>query len=255
MQKIPESFVKKFRDELSTVATLNVPDGHVWRVGLKRADNKLWFHDGWQEFVERYAIRVGYFLVFRYEGNSAFSVYIFNLTTSEINYQSNAISSSEAMYRKRYKLFEEIEDEDYAEFLGSSPRCVAPDSLKNKYYAEYADQLTPGKGFSPPLLQNLFNGSKLKNCINWSNEGNLHPGKVAGSLYAGNQSTRDIGVQFNVVDIKKPVDEVKLHNSEENVQRIKKSMKKKRKIEPSKLLKLVYFIFGDAQLVEFILSC
>ena len=235
MQRIPESFVKKLRDELSTVATLNVPDGHVWRVGLKRADNKLWFHDGWQEFVERYAIRVGYFVVFRYEGNSVFSVYIFNLSTSEVNYQSNALSSSEAMYRNRYKFFEEIEDEDYVEFLGSSARCMATDSLKNKYFAECADQMTSGKGFSPPLLQNLFNGSKLKNCITWSNEGNLHPGKVAGSLYAGNQSTRDIGVQFNVMELKKSVDEVKLLNSEEDVRRIKKTMRKKRKIDPSKL--------------------
>ncbi|XP_017971809.1 PREDICTED: B3 domain-containing transcription factor VRN1 isoform X4 [Theobroma cacao] len=71
--RIPDNFVKKFRDELSVAAALTVPDGHVWRVGIKKADNKVWFQEGWQEFVERYYIRVGYFLIFRYEGNSAFS--------------------------------------------------------------------------------------------------------------------------------------------------------------------------------------
>ncbi|GMI88204.1 REPRODUCTIVE MERISTEM 39, REDUCED VERNALIZATION RESPONSE 1 [Hibiscus trionum] len=71
--RIPDNFVKKFRDELSVAAALTVPDGHVWRVGIKKADNKVWFQEGWQEFLERYYIRVGYVLVFRYEGNSAFS--------------------------------------------------------------------------------------------------------------------------------------------------------------------------------------
>ncbi|KAK8568129.1 hypothetical protein V6N13_106067 [Hibiscus sabdariffa] len=39
--RIPDNFVKKFRDELSVAAALTVPDGHVWRVGIKKADNKI----------------------------------------------------------------------------------------------------------------------------------------------------------------------------------------------------------------------
>ncbi|KAE8706592.1 B3 domain-containing transcription factor VRN1 [Hibiscus syriacus] len=88
--RIPDNFVKRFRDELSVAAALTVPDGHVWRVGIKKTDNKVWFKEGWQEFVERYYIRVGYFLIFRYEENSVFRVSIFNLYNSEINYQTNA---------------------------------------------------------------------------------------------------------------------------------------------------------------------
>lgn len=245
MQRIPESFVRKFRDELSTVATLNVPDGHVWRVGLKKSDNKFWFYDGWHGFIEHYAIRVGYFLVFRYEGNSTFSVFIYNINNSEINYQSNALSSPEAIYRNRYQVFEEMEDEDNVEILGS---YVPSGSLKHKLFADCSDQLTQGKGFNPPSLQNLFNGSKQKNCINWGNEGNLHPAKVAGSLQPGNQSTRDIGVQFNVMELKRSVDEVKFQNSEANVQKIKKCIRKKRKMDASKLLILYYISSRDAQI-------
>ncbi|XVF67655.1 hypothetical protein PTKIN_Ptkin10aG0138800 [Pterospermum kingtungense] len=140
--RIPDNFVKKIRDELSVAAALTVPDGHVWRVGIRKADNKVWFQEGWQEFVERYYIRVGYFLIFRYEGNSAFSVSIFNLYNSEINYQSNAVLGTQYNHGRQYP-FEELEDDE----------CISP------------------------ALQNLFGGSKPNNCVNWSGEVNLHAAK------------------------------------------------------------------------------
>ncbi|XWS54855.1 hypothetical protein CRYUN_Cryun10bG0125500 [Craigia yunnanensis] len=142
--RIPDNFAKKFRDELSVAAALTVPDGHVWRVGIKKADNKVWFQEGWQEFVEHYYIRVGYFLVFRYEGNSAFGVSIFNLYNSEINYQSKALVGTQFNHGKQYP-FEELEDDE----------CMSP------------------------ALPNLFGGSKLNNCINWSGEVNLQTAKGA----------------------------------------------------------------------------
>ncbi|XP_015574597.2 B3 domain-containing transcription factor VRN1 isoform X3 [Ricinus communis] len=84
--RIPEKFVKKYRDELSCIATLTVPNGRIWVVELEKVNKKLWFCSGWHEFVEYYSIRVGYFLVFRYEGESNFRVCIFDLTVSEIRY-------------------------------------------------------------------------------------------------------------------------------------------------------------------------
>ncbi|MBA0698195.1 hypothetical protein Goari_021698, partial [Gossypium aridum] len=136
--RIPDNFVKKFGDELSVAAALTVPDGHVWRVGIRKADEKVWFHEGWQEFVERYCIRAGYLLVFRYEGNSGFSVSIFSLYNSEINYQTNAFVGTQYYHRKPYP-FEELEDDE----------CISP------------------------ALQNLFSRSKVNNCMNWSGEINF----------------------------------------------------------------------------------
>ncbi|KAI5314413.1 PREDICTED: B3 [Prunus dulcis] len=199
---IPENFVKKFRDDLSTVATLSVPDRNVWRVGIKKADNKFWFHDGWQEFIERYSIRVGYFLTFRYEGHSSFTVHIFNLTTAEINYQPNALSGTGgSVYR--HQVFEEMEDDDSVEILGSSPKSIVTDSLRDKLFGDCANQLIPGKDYNPPALQNLFNGSKPKNCTNWPDTGNPHPSKGSG-LQAG-----------------------------EDIRSMKKTMRKKRKLDPT----------------------
>ena len=70
----------------SMVATLTAPYGGIWQVGLKKVDNNIWFCNGWQDFVEYHSICYGYFLVFRYEGNSSFHVLIFDKTTIEIQY-------------------------------------------------------------------------------------------------------------------------------------------------------------------------
>ncbi|KAF3532669.1 hypothetical protein DY000_02042410 [Brassica cretica] len=119
--RVPDKFVSKFKDELSVAVALTVPDGHVWRVELRKADNnKIWFQDGWQEFVDRYSIRIGYLLIFRYEGNSAFSVYIYNLSHSEINYHSTGLMDSAHNHFKRARLFEDLEDED-VEVVHPSP--------------------------------------------------------------------------------------------------------------------------------------
>ncbi|KAK8706632.1 hypothetical protein V6N13_050187 [Hibiscus sabdariffa] len=138
--RIPDNFVKSIKDELSVAAALTVPDGHVWRVGIKKGDNKVWFHEGWPEFVEQYYIRVGYFLIFRYEGNSAFCVSIFNLYNSEINYQTNALLGTQYNHGKPYP-FEELEDDE----------CISP------------------------AVQHLFRGPKLENSANWSGDVNLNP--------------------------------------------------------------------------------
>ncbi|KAF9684240.1 hypothetical protein SADUNF_Sadunf04G0097300 [Salix dunnii] len=74
--KIPKKFVNKYGDELSSIAALTVPCGGICLVELQKVNGKLWFHKGWHEFVECYSIRVGYFLVFLYEGKSNFNVHI-----------------------------------------------------------------------------------------------------------------------------------------------------------------------------------
>ncbi|KAL5790789.1 hypothetical protein ACOSQ2_005677 [Xanthoceras sorbifolium] len=83
---IPQKFVRDFGNELSPVATLTVPNGRVWHVVLAKDGGKIWFYDGWHEFVEYHSISARYFLVFRYEKISIFNVLIFDITTCEIRY-------------------------------------------------------------------------------------------------------------------------------------------------------------------------
>ena len=224
LQRLPDDFMRKYGGDISPTVTLKVPDGSVWRVGMKKVDNKFWFLDGWNEFVQNYSISTGYLLVFKYEGKSYFTVNIFSLPTSEINYQSPAQRSNEgSLFPKRLTIFEEMEDEDSVEIMDSSPTNLTPSLLQNKAVSGSADKFTPGKSRPTPALQNLFNGSKL-NSINWGEGGNT-PSRNANSV--DNQLTRDIGLQFNVVEFKKSNEELKLRAATD--EKVKKTAVKKRK--------------------------
>lgn len=201
---------------------------------MKKADNKYWFQDGWQDFIEHYSIRTGYFLIFRYEGNSSFTVHIYNLTTAEINYPPNTLGGSGGtVYGNHYQVFEEIEDEDSVEILGSSPSSIVTSSMRDRLFGDSANQLTPGKNYSPPSLQNLFNGAKH----NWTDAGKLHTPKVA-ALQEGNNSTQDNGTQHK--KSKKTLDEIKSCTPGEGTESVKKTVRKRRKRDPSKFIELIH---------------
>ncbi|XP_054814670.1 B3 domain-containing transcription factor VRN1-like [Prosopis cineraria] len=82
--RIPNEFVRRFENGLSSEATIGVPDGLAWKMELEKSENEVCFCKGWQEFVKYYSISFGFFLVFKYEGNSQFSVVIFDVSGAEI---------------------------------------------------------------------------------------------------------------------------------------------------------------------------
>jgi hypothetical protein len=47
----PVKFIMEFGDELSDVATLTAPNGHLWQVGFEKENKEICFDDGWQEFI------------------------------------------------------------------------------------------------------------------------------------------------------------------------------------------------------------
>ncbi|XP_050386863.1 B3 domain-containing transcription factor VRN1-like [Argentina anserina] len=83
---IPIKFVIEFGDELANGATLIVPAGGIWRVGLERAHKRICFVHNWQKFAEHYSLSAGQFLLFSYRGNSTFHVRIFDFSCCEIEY-------------------------------------------------------------------------------------------------------------------------------------------------------------------------
>ncbi|WJX63573.1 hypothetical protein P8452_48442 [Trifolium repens] len=99
--RIPDEFITRFGNELKNVATITVPDGCVWKMELKKSDENVFFCNRWQEFVEYYSIGYGCYLSFKYEGNSKFSVIIFDATSVEICYPFKTPSTKP---RKRSKV-------------------------------------------------------------------------------------------------------------------------------------------------------
>ncbi|KAK7401496.1 hypothetical protein VNO78_13026 [Psophocarpus tetragonolobus] len=107
--RIPKEFLKRFGDELSTVATISVPDGRVWKMRLKKCGKDVLFCSQWREFVKYYSLHYGSHLVFRYEGNSKFHVLIFDITSAEIYYPcktggTDGESNLESRSRKKSKV-------------------------------------------------------------------------------------------------------------------------------------------------------
>lgn len=124
---LPKNFVKEYGDEISSSVRLNVPSGGVFRVGTEKDENMLWLRNGWQRFAEHHSMTYGYFLWFKYKGNSEFDVAIFDLTATEIDYpcccnSSKKFSSIAETTVRQYNDFcsAKIEDHQLIEISSSS---------------------------------------------------------------------------------------------------------------------------------------
>lgn len=86
LQMIPKKFVRIHGKNLNDEIFLNVPNGPVWSIKLKRHKNEVCLKNGWPEFAKFYSICFGYLLVFEYQGDSKFQVLIFHPSAVEIDY-------------------------------------------------------------------------------------------------------------------------------------------------------------------------
>ncbi|KAF9614102.1 hypothetical protein IFM89_015364 [Coptis chinensis] len=81
---LPKAFIVKYFDD-------NVPRNFIlrrctrrsWTVSVKKVDDGVFLCNEWQTFVKQHALEVGDFLVFRYNGNSEFSVKIYGKDACE----------------------------------------------------------------------------------------------------------------------------------------------------------------------------
>ena len=79
----------RYCGSLSSQVYLNLPCGSRWEVGLTKTDGTVWIEQGWNEFAQHCSLSRGNLLVFRYEGDSQFTVIIFDNTTVEIDCSSS----------------------------------------------------------------------------------------------------------------------------------------------------------------------
>ncbi|KAF7070691.1 hypothetical protein CFC21_076168 [Triticum aestivum] len=78
---IPQKFVQNFKGQISEVIKLEAPDGNIYNVQAIKDLNKIVLGSGWGVFVRFYELKAGYFLVFRYIGDSHFKVLIFDFAS------------------------------------------------------------------------------------------------------------------------------------------------------------------------------
>ncbi|CAA2971109.1 B3 domain-containing transcription factor VRN1-like [Olea europaea subsp. europaea] len=118
--RIPNKFVEKYGNELSSVVTVADPIDGIWCVRLEKAEKTIWLHDGWEKFFDGHSIDYGDFLLFKYRGNSSFSVRIFDLTATEVDYCNN----------RNFKK-DENSDDDSVKILTSFPSKPKISSSRN----------------------------------------------------------------------------------------------------------------------------
>ena len=105
--------MRKCEGTLTNRVVLKLPCGSQWKLGLtKSSDGKVWIDKGWPEFSKQYSIARGHLLVFRYEGNSQFSVVIFDTTTTEIDYPFEKHVETERQKSDKFVKKEETKDDD-----------------------------------------------------------------------------------------------------------------------------------------------
>ncbi|XP_021906565.1 B3 domain-containing transcription factor VRN1-like [Carica papaya] len=113
-------------EEMPKVAVLNVADGREWRVELKKyGENDFWLENGWEEFARHYSLSYGHFLVFRYHGNEAFHVLIFDVTATEIQYPSSPPTILEQNHHQHQHQHQHQSSVDH-QFMKPIKRTVSP---------------------------------------------------------------------------------------------------------------------------------
>lgn len=76
-QSLPPAFVMQLDGFALKNATLKDHTGMMWNVQLEKTENDLIIKKGWQEFASHHSLVDADFLVFKYDGNSQFSVKLY----------------------------------------------------------------------------------------------------------------------------------------------------------------------------------
>uniref|UniRef100_A0A5B7CCL1 TF-B3 domain-containing protein n=1 Tax=Davidia involucrata TaxID=16924 RepID=A0A5B7CCL1_DAVIN len=100
--RIPPEFVKK---HLNGVVPhkwmLQNPARRAWRVDMKKVGNSLFFQKGWGAFVQDNSLETGDFLLFRYDGNSQFSVEMYGKNCCEKDAtEATAMSNKPSQFQR-----------------------------------------------------------------------------------------------------------------------------------------------------------
>jgi B3 DNA binding domain len=88
VQHIPKNFYKHLPVGLPRRAALVIQRGKFWKVDVCQNEEGICFSRGWPEFAKAHDLRMGYFLVFQYEGSMVFNVKVFDTTCCLKDYSS-----------------------------------------------------------------------------------------------------------------------------------------------------------------------
>ncbi|OMP01427.1 hypothetical protein COLO4_11858 [Corchorus olitorius] len=86
--RFPTKFIMKYGVEISSEVNLRIPDGRTFVVEVAKFEdhNVCLVKEGWKQFTDHYSLKPCQVLLFQYEGDSSFGVFIFDKSATEIDY-------------------------------------------------------------------------------------------------------------------------------------------------------------------------
>ncbi|CAI9769104.1 unnamed protein product [Fraxinus pennsylvanica] len=132
--RLPNTFVEAYKHELSNVVKLTDHVGGFWHVRLVEEEEILWLDRGWDKFFQDHSIEHGYFILFKYKGNSSFKVHIFDMTATELHYpfyNSRNFKETNSHPRNSIPQREEQSDDDSVAILDSLPTELVASPLRS----------------------------------------------------------------------------------------------------------------------------
>lgn len=82
----------EYRNELSGIVKLTVPDGRVWKLKVEIDGLNIRLDNGFHEFASYYSLKDGHMLYFEYKGMSNnFNLHIYDMSSCEISYPPHVI--------------------------------------------------------------------------------------------------------------------------------------------------------------------
>lgn len=91
--RIPQAFIRKYRGLVHEKVKLKGLGGKSWDVKVEEINGGVFIKNGWRKFVADHSLKLGEFLVFKYEGNSLFSVKIFRTDGCKAEVTDNIASN------------------------------------------------------------------------------------------------------------------------------------------------------------------
>ncbi|XP_029119999.2 putative B3 domain-containing protein Os03g0621600 isoform X4 [Elaeis guineensis] len=91
---IPPAFVKYIINLRGKRATLVSPLRNSWSVNIHGYKKNMWFQEGWAEIAQAHDLKLGYFMVFRYEDDSTFSFQVFDTSACRKDYSPVGVQSA-----------------------------------------------------------------------------------------------------------------------------------------------------------------
>ncbi|KAJ6916146.1 B3 domain-containing transcription factor VRN1-like [Populus alba x Populus x berolinensis] len=91
---------------------MKVPSGATWKVELLKHKDEVSFAKGWEKFIAYYSIDYGDFLVFEYQGNSLFNVFIIDKSFTEVGDPWNNTDAAESNQEDKLEDHEDDDDDD-----------------------------------------------------------------------------------------------------------------------------------------------